>query len=381
MVSGPKMSDNRAHAEKVYRELAKVAGVVDLRYAQAFDYPTVTVEVDREKIASSGVTASDAARAITPYTSSSRFTVPNYWRDPASGVAYQVQVEVPFSLIRSVKDLELAPITTQDGTPILLRDAGTVREGTMPGQIDRYNMRRLVGMTANIQGSNLGDVALHVGKAIEAAGKPPAGVKVDSRGQVAPFHELFRGLAFGLLVAIVVVGLLLLAYFQSLRLAIVSVVPIPAVLLGVEIVLLATSTTLNLQSFMGAIMAVGVSTANAILFVTLAERSRHGGCSAGEAAIDGIRRRMRPILMTSAAMIAGMIPMALGIGEGGDQVAPLGRAVIGGLAAGTLVTLLILPAAFALLMSGAATASTSLDPFDPMSPRHVPKREEVSREP
>jgi multidrug efflux pump subunit AcrB len=176
-----------------------------------------------------------------------------------------------------------------------------------------------------------------------------------------------------------------MAYFQSLRLALVSVAPVPAVLLGVAIVLLVTSTTLNLQSFMGAIMAVGVSTANAILLVTLAERARVEGRNAMDGALEGLRRRIRPILMTSAAMIAGMIPMALGIGEGGDQVAPLGRAVIGGLAAGTLVTLLILPAAFALLMGGAGTFSTSLDPFDPSSPRHVPNidlvREEVSRVP
>lgn len=380
MVNGPKMADNRAHAEKVYRKLAEVPGIVDLRYAQPLDYPTVEVVVDREKIAATGATTGDAVRAVTPYTSSSRFTVPNYWRDPASGVGYQVQVEVPFALVKSIKDLELAPITTKDGETVLLRDVGEVKEGTMPGEIDRYNMRRVVSMTGNIQGSNLGDVARQVARAVEAAGQPPAGVKVDVRGQVTPLNELFRGLGLGLGVAVVVIGLLLMAYFQSARLALVAVTPVPAVLVGVVAMLLVTGTTLNLQSFMGTIMAVGVATANAILLVTFAERARFGGMNALDAGQSGAETRVRPILMTSAAMIAGMIPMALGLGKGGDQVASLGRAVIGGLAAGTLTTLFILPAVFALVMGRIGTASASLDPFDPDSPYHVPGAEPRSRE-
>jgi multidrug efflux pump subunit AcrB len=372
MVSSPRMADNRAHAEKLYRELAKVPGLVDLRYAQALDYPTVEVEVDRQKIAPTGGTASDAARAITPYTSSSRFTVPNYWRDPGSGVGYQVQVEVPSALVKSMTDLELAPVFSSGEDQVLLRDVGRVKEGTMPGQIDRYDMKRVVGITGNVQGTDLGDMARQVAKAVEAAGKPPAGVRVDVRGQVTPLNDLFRGLALGLAIAVVVIGLLLMAYFQSALLALVAVAPVPAVLAGVGLMLLATGTTLNIQSFMGAIMAVGVATANSILLVTFAERARVGGMSASEAGVEGARSRVRPILMTSCAMIAGMVPMALGLGEGGDQVAPLGRAVIGGLAAGTLATLFILPSVFALAMSWAGTASASLDPFDPSSPHHAP---------
>jgi multidrug efflux pump subunit AcrB len=397
VVNGPKMADNRAYAEKLYKELAKVPAIVDLRYGQAFDYPTVQVEVDREKLGPTGATIADLARAVTPYTSSSRFTVPNYWRDPASGVGYQVQVEVPFVLVNSVKDLELAPVAAKNGEKVLVRDVGQIKEGTMPGQIDRYNMRRVVSLTGNIQGEDLGDVAQQVAKAIEAAGPPPAGVKVDVRGQVAPMREMFgpltfdppwkvplgrwfSGLAGGLIVAGVVIFLLLMAYFQSARLALVAVAPVPAVLVGVAIILLVTGTTLNLQSFMGSIMALGVATANAILLVTFAERARVGGMNARDAGVDGARSRVRPILMTSCAMIAGMIPMALGIGEGGDQTAPLGRAVIGGLAAGTLTTLFVLPAVFALVMGRAGTASASLDPFDPNSIHHVPNPEAGSRE-
>jgi multidrug efflux pump subunit AcrB len=380
VVSGPRMADNRAHAEKVYRELGRVPAVVDLRYGQALDYPTVEVRVDREKAGASGVTAEDVARAVTPFTSSSRFTVPNYWRDPASGVGYQVQVEVPFALVRSAKDLELAPVRGGPD-PLLLRDVGQVKEGTMPGEIDRYNMRRVVSMTGNVQGSDLGDVARQVARAVEAAGPPPAGVQVDVRGQVAPLNELFRGLGLGLLAAVVVIALLLLAYFQSVRLALVSVAPVPAALAGVALMLLVTGTTLNLQSFMGAIMAVGVATANAILLVTFAERARVGGMTARDAGVEGARTRVRPILMTSCAMIAGMVPLALGVGEGGDQTAPLGRAVIGGLIAATATTLFVLPAVFALLMGGAGRASASLDPFDPESPHHVPNAREVPHAP
>ncbi|MCE9561819.1 MAG: efflux RND transporter permease subunit [Planctomycetes bacterium] len=379
-VSGPKMPDNRAHAEKVYRELANLSAVVDLRYGQALDYPTIEVEVDREKIAPTGATPNDAAKALVPFTSSSRFTVPNYWRDPASGIGYQVQVEVPFTLVKSAKDLELAPVLSKGPNKLLVRDIGRIKEGVMSGEIDRYNMRRVVSMTGNIQGTDLGDVARQVSKAVEAAGPPPQGVNVDVRGQLTPLNELFRGLGFGLIVAVVVIALMLLAYFQSFRLALVAVASVPAVLAGVVVMLLATSTTLNLQSFMGAITAVGVATANAILLVTFAERARVGGMTAREAGIEGAKTRVRPILMTSCAMIAGMLPMALGLGEGGDQVAPLGRAVIGGLAAGTLTTLFILPAVFALVMGRSGTASASLDPFDPASPHFVPHADPHNRE-
>jgi multidrug efflux pump subunit AcrB len=175
-----------------------------------------------------------------------------------------------------------------------------------------------------------------------------------------------------LFAAVVVIFLLLMAYFQSPRLALVAVTAVPAVLCGVTLTLLVTGTTLNLQSYMGAIMAVGVAVANAILLVAFADRSRREGMTALEAAVHGVRARVRPILMTSAAMIAGMIPMALGIGESGDQTAPLGRAVIGGLLASTAATLFILPAAFALFMGWGGRQSLSLDPYDPESRFHSP---------
>ena len=371
-ISGPNMQDNRAYAEKVHTELARIRALKDLRYVQTLDYPTIEVDLNRERSAASGIHAGTFGGALAPATSSSRFTAQNYWRDPKSGIGYQVQVEVPQALMKSKTDIETTPLMTNGNTPILVRDMATVKEGSMPGQIDRYNMRRVVSITANIEGDDLGDVSVQVAKAIEAAGKPPQGVNVDVRGQVTPMKELQRNLGQGLLAAVAVILLLLMAYFQSLRLALTAVAAVPAVLVGVAAMLVLTGTTLNLQSFMGTIMAVGVAVANAILLVTFAERYRREGLSAVEAGEKAARTRLRPILMTSAAMIAGMIPMAIGFGEAGDQVAPLGRAVIGGLFAATIATLVLLPAVFALLMDSAGRESSSLDPFDPDSAHHVP---------
>jgi multidrug efflux pump subunit AcrB len=376
VVSGPKMADNRTYAEKIRGQLAAIPSLRDLQYGQTLDYPTVDVRIDREKAAASGVTADDVARSLVAATSSSRFVVPNYWRDPGSGVGYQVQVEIPQALMRSSTDIETVPVKTSTETPLLLRDVSTVKESTMPGEVDRYNMRRIVSMTANIEGEDLGRVARRISGAVDAAGSAPAGVQVDIRGQITPMREMFSGLTYGLGVAVVSIFLLLTAYFQSVRLALTAVAAVPAVLCGVVLVLLATGTTLNIQSFMGAIMAIGVAVANSILLVTFAERYRREGRSAIEAGIEGARTRVRPILMTSLAMIAGMMPMALGLGEGGDQTAPLGRAVIGGLLASTLATLALLPSVFAIVMGRSSTASVSLSPTDPESRHFVPDSQE-----
>src|SRR5262245_4704370 len=372
VVSGPKLADNRAHAAKVREQLALVPSLRDLRYAQSLDYPMVEVRINREKAGLTGVSVEEVARSLVAATSSSRFVVPNYWLDPDVGIGYQVQVEVPQARMQSAADVEVVPVKPQGETPVLLRDVAVINEGTMPGQVDRYNMRRLVSMTANIEGEDLGRVAGRVARAVEAAGEAPAGVQVDVRGQVTPLRDMFRGLAYGLGIAVAVIFLLLTAYFQSVGLALTAVSAVPAVLCGVVLALLATGTTLNIQSFMGAIMALGVAVANAILLVTFAERARLEGRSAAEAGAEGARTRARAILMTSLAMIAGMVPMALGLGEAGDQTAPLGRAVIGGLLASTVATLTLLPAVFALVMGWASTRSVSLSPTDPESRYYVP---------
>lgn len=213
----------------------------------------------------------------------------------------------------------------------------------------------------------MGRAAAQIEKAVANAGAPPRGSTVNVRGQIAPMQDTLRNLGLGLAAAIVVIFLLLAANFESIRLSLVVLSTIPAVICGVIISLLVTGTTLNVQSFMGAIMAIGVAVANAILLVTFAEHQRKEGQHFDEAAVLGARGRIRPVLMTSAAMIAGMIPMALAFGTGAEQTAPLGRSVIGGLLFATLATLTILPCAFAVSQRHASLESPSLDPDDPLS--------------
>ncbi len=367
-VSGPAYAEVRAHAAKLKDELLKIPSLRDLQYGQALDYPTVSVEIDRERAGLSGVTADEVSRSLVAATSSSRYVVPNFWPDPKTGIGYQVQVEVPVAVMNSVKQVETIPVQRPGGPSLLLRDVARVTRGTMAGEYDRYNMKRSISLTANIAGEDLGRVASRIAETLERMGPPPKGVNVDVRGQIAPMREMLTGLSIGLAMSIVVILLLLTANFQSVRLALVAVSTSPAVVSGVVLALWLTETTINIESFMGAIMAIGVAVANAILLVTFAEkRRREEGAVPSAAAVYGAKGRLRPILMTSCAMTAGMIPMAVGWGEGGGQTTPLGRAVIGGLVAATIATLLILPAIFALVQGWAGRSSSSVDPDDPES--------------
>jgi multidrug efflux pump subunit AcrB len=375
VVSGPNLANNKSYADSVFAELKKIPTLRDLQFGQVMDYPRIKVEVNRERAGLAGVTEAEAATAMIAATSSSRYVLPVFWADPKSGIGYQVQLEVPPTHINSVDEVGMIPVKQVEGGQLLLRDIAKIEPGTMPEEYDRLNQMRYISMTANIQGEDLGRVTTRIDNAIKAAGELPRGVKVEIRGQVSPMLQMFHGLTVGLGMAVVVIFLLLTAYFQSLRLAFVAVATSPAVVAGVAIALYITGTTLNIESFMGAIMAIGVAVANAILLVTFAEHHRRTSKHALEAAIHGARDRLRPILMTSCAMIAGMIPMALGMGEGGEQTAPLGRAVIGGLSAATLTTLLVLPSVFAVVLGKSSVSSPSLDPHDPESSYYLPPHE------
>jgi multidrug efflux pump subunit AcrB len=411
-VNGTSLEENRAYAARIREHLAQIPSLCDLHYEQSLDYPTLEVKVDRALAGLSGVTAEDIGRALAPATLSSRFTTPLYWRDPKTGIGYQVQMELPQSRMNSVSQIEQVVVKAADGSDIEVENVARIRPGTMPGQVDRYNMKRVVSLTANVEGEDLGHVAQRIDKAVQTANEslwayfqgqngeqgwkneitgnagdiryqpdrpndPPRGLTSEVRGQVFPMRQMFGGLAGGkvfegltggLILAVVVILLLLTAYFQSARLALTVLSTTPAVIGGVVLALLVTRTTLNIQSFMGAIMAVGVAVANAILLATFAEQGRRDGKAAGEAAVEGAKHRLRPILMTSCAMIAGMVPMSLGWGEGGEQTAPLARAVIGGLAVATFATLFVLPSVFAVVQTRGSTRSVSLDPDDPESP-------------
>jgi multidrug efflux pump subunit AcrB len=366
-IQGVNLADDYAHAEKVERQLAKLGYLRDLQFAQEHNYPTLDIAVDRERAGQFGLTMSDVVRSVVPATSSSRFISPNFWRDPASGNAFQIQVQLPQNRMQSVDALAGLPLMRNGQPQPQLADIATLKPGAMPGLIERYNGQHVVSLTANIHGETLGQSAAGLERAIAAAGAPPRGVTVRLRGQIPPLQQTISGLRVGLLLSVLAIFLLLAANFQSVRLSLAVLLTVPAVLCGVLLMLRLTGTTLNVQSFMGAIMAIGIAVANSILLVTFAEHARREGAPAIEAAREGAESRLRPVLMTAAAMICGMLPMAIGAGEGGAQTAPLGRAVIGGLLLSTVATLGVLPALYAILQSRAAVHSVSLNPSDPES--------------
>jgi multidrug efflux pump subunit AcrB len=373
-ISGSALPVSKAYADKIVDQLKTVPFLRDIQIAQTLDYPSVAVNVDRERAGLLGVQMSDVTRSLVAATTSSRFTVANFWADPATGISYNLQVQIPEAKTSSLEDLQNIPVNSNTGQTVPLRNIASLAQGTTVGTYERYNLARVVSITANIHGSDLGTATKAIRHAIAAAGAPPeAKTKLDLRGQVVPLNQLLDGFRSGLVIAIIVIFLMLAANFQSLRLAFAVIATIPAVLAGVVVTLDLTGTTLNIQSAMGAIMAVGVAVANAILLVTFAEKSRITCADPIAAAVEGGRSRLRPILMTSCAMIAGMLPLALGLGESGDQTAPLGRAVIGGLVLATLATLFVIPSFFAILTSR-RVRSPSLDPNDSDSPHYSQPR-------
>ena len=367
--TGPQYNDVLSFAERVKQELSQISELRDLGYEEPLHYPSVEVHVNRVLAGQLGVTADQVGQAVVSATASSRFVSPNYWRDPNSGVSYQVQVQVPQAEMTSIKDVETIPVSSSvTGADPLVSEVASVRSGTVPGELDRQNGLWMIGLSANLGKSDLGRAATDIDRAIARAGSPPRGVTAQVHGQVSAMRQIFGNLSIGLALAIFIILLLLAANFESIRLSLIVLSTIPAVLTGVVLMLLITGTSLNLESFMGAIMAIGVAVANAILLVTFAERNRKNGADAKTAARNAAGERLRPVLMTSLAMITGMLPMALAIGRGSEETAPLGRAVIGGLFVATLATLLVLPTVFGLVQKRASLVSPSLDPDDPNSP-------------
>lgn len=368
-VTGPQYPDVAHFAQKLKASLAAQPELADVKIGQSLHYPNIDVRIDRVAAGDLGVTADKVARAVAAGTASSRFIAPDYWRDPKSGISYQVQVQVPQPRMTSAGDVGNLPVTGANASNLVLSQVADLHQQTVPGELDRQNGQWLVSITTNLAKADLGRAARAIDRAVAQAGAPPKGVTVQTRGQVSVMRDIFTNLGIGLAAAILVMLLLLTANFQSVRLALVAMAAVPAGLMGSLVMLLITGTSLNLESFMGTIMVVGVALANAILLVTFAERNRREGQPALEAAYTAARERLRPVLMTSLAMIAGMIPMALAIGEGSQETAPLGRAVVGGLLFATAAILLVLPIVFGLVQRGASLASVSLHPDDhPIDP-------------
>lgn len=363
-VAAAPLAQANGYAKKIEAEMKKVSFFRDIRIEEAVHYPSLQINVDRERAAQFGLTMQDVTQVITMATSSTRFVNKTLWRDPKSGLIFQVQVQVPEAGMQAIDDLKMLPLKGGQARPIL-DDVAAISMGEEAGQVNRQGANRFVTVAANINKKDLGSASKAVQKALIQAGEKPKGVLVSIQGQLQLLADTLEGLKTGLVIAIVVIFLLLAAYYQSFALAAMVLSVVPAVIAGSLLMLLAFGSTLNLQSYMGIIMSVGVSVSNAFLMADHAERSRfRNHIDTSVSAILAASSRLRPIIMTTLAMIAGMIPMAAGFGEGGGQVAPLGQSVIGGLIMSTFTTLLVLPHLFVLVRRKAGLNSSSLDPDD-----------------
>ncbi|HEV8411173.1 MAG TPA: efflux RND transporter permease subunit [Gemmatimonadaceae bacterium] len=345
--------------------VATIPGAADVHVKQVLDYPTMRVDVDRQRASEMGLSQSDVANAMLVSLSSSALVSPSFYIDPSNGVNYLVAVKVPLNQFQNVRSVMSTPVTSPG--QLNARDAGSlsdvphaptqtlgnlasIHDDVVPNEIDHYTVQRVVDVNANVEGSDLGSVISGVNKAIAGIGKLPPGMQIFVRGQGEVMNSTFKRLGLGLIIAILLVYLLMVVMFQSWLDPFIIMVAVPGALVGVLWMLAFTGTTINVVSLMGTIMAVGIGVSNAILLVSFANDIRlEQNLSPQDAAVEAGRVRLRPVLMTALAMILGMLPMAIGAGEGGEQNAPLGRAVIGGLMIATVVTLLVIPVVYAKL--------------------------------
>lgn len=360
-VAGKDMDQIESYSNKVLAKLKKIDYLRDIQIAQPLHIPVVSITLDRLKAAQFGLNVVDIARSVTASTSSSRFTEKNQWLDEKTAYTYQVQVQVPEYVMNTMDELKEIPLVKGQSSPVL-GDIATFNTSYHPGEYDRSGPRRFLTVSANIYKKDLGTATADVEKALKSAGTPPKGLTAEVKGMSSLLTETLSSLQGGLAFAILVIFLLLAANYQSFKLSLTVLSTVPAVILGSLTALLLTGSTLNLQSYMGMIMSTGVSVANAILIVTNAEKLRLEYKDSTRAAVVSAGIRLRPILMTSFAMIAGMIPMASGLGESGEQTAPLGRAVIGGLFFSTLAALFILPQVFACVQKKSSLKEPNLMP-------------------
>ena len=350
-VAGRTLETNHRFAAALKTKLAQVPGIVDLRVHQQFDQPMLSFDVDRTHAAETGFTQRDVANNLLISLSGSGQTTPTVWLNPVNGVTYQVATQTPQYDLTSLQQLGNIPVTGATGTrPQILEALASVKRETHMANVSHYNVQPVIDIYGAVQGRDLGGVSRDISAIIETARKDlPRGSTIELRGQIETMNSSFNGLLGGLALAIALVYLLIVVNFQSWLDPFIIVSALPAALAGIVWMLFLTHTTFSVPSLTGAIMCMGVATANSILVVSFAKDELARGRSAIEAAVDAGFTRFRPVLMTALAMIIGMVPMALGFGEGGEQNAPLGRAVIGGLMLATVATLVFVPAVFALL--------------------------------
>lgn len=370
-VSGMMRKMNMMTANKLLAKLNEIDYMRDQKMPISMNYPSYEINIDRVRAAQLGLDAMDIAKSLVATTASSRYTNRNMWVGGMMGIAYDVQVQMPQNQLNSKQELENIPLSKNSDRPVL-SDVATVTEGKALAESYNEGTMGYITVIANVHKTDLNRAKVDVEKAIAELGELPKGVNVQLTGMAPVLDDTMNSLASGLLIAIIVIFLMLTANFQSFKVSFVILTTVPFVMLGSLLLLKATGSTVNLQSYMGIIMSVGVSIANAVLLINNAETLRKTGWTATAAAIEATKLRIRPIAMTTIAMIAGMLPMAIGHGEGSEQVAPLGRAVIGGLLASTVSVLIILPMVFAWVMNKVDRTSPSLDPEDEESIHYSP---------
>jgi multidrug efflux pump subunit AcrB len=363
-ITGPSSNEraNLVLARGLVKRFAAVPGAVDVHLAQVMDTPELLVDVDRTLSQEVGLTQRDVTNDMLVSRSSSGQTAPNFWLDPKSGVQYTVAVQTPQWRIDSIDALGSTPLTAGPTTapPQLLANVATTSRTFGPTNLTHYNIARSLDVLVGVDGTDLGAVASPVGRIVDATRHGlPRGTAVTVQGQAESMNASFRGLGIGIAFAVVLVYLLMVVNFQSWREPFVILMALPGTLAGIAWMLFLTRTTLSVPALMGALMSIGVATANSILVVTFAAQKLREGLDVGAAALEAGRTRLRPVIMTAVAMVLGMMPMSLGLGDGGESNAPLGRAVIGGLVLATLSTLFFVPVMFSVLSrSPSAKVST-----------------------
>jgi multidrug efflux pump subunit AcrB len=350
-VSGPNLAANHAFATSLLSQLRNVPGAVDLRIHQLFDLPRIQVNVNRTKAIESGYSQLDVANSLLISLSGSYQTSPSYWLDPKNGVTYSLVAQTPQYDVSSVSDLNNIPITGETvHRPEIMGDVVSTSRRAEMAVVSHYNIQRAIDIFGNVQDRDLGGVATDINRIVEKAReKLPRGSQLIVRGQIDTMQSSFRGLLGGLILSIILVYFLIVINFQSWLDPFIIITALPAAMAGIVIFLFVSRTTLSVPALMGAIMSVGVATANSILVISFAKEHLAAEGDPTRAALEAGFTRFRPVLMTALAMIIGMIPMALGMGQGGEQNAPLGRAVIGGLICATIATLFFVPTVFSML--------------------------------
>ncbi len=376
-ISGNNLNQDLAYANRLKAAMEAIPGLVDIRIAEPMDYPAIFVKLDRDKALQTGITEEQAASSLLAALSGNMLIQPDFWLDPVSGVNYNVISQSPQHLISSIQDIANLPLTASSsvqpspgmagvvsssgadhasGTtaggampePQHLGNLATLEHTVDPAVIDHYTVQRVINLNCDVWGRDLGSATAAVEKEIAKLGVLPPGMAIHIRGQSQAMRQSFRTLGFGVILAAVLVYLIMVANFQSWLEPMIIMLAVPGALAGVLWMLALTKTTINVESLMGAIMAVGVAVANGNLLIIFANDLREEGYDSVKAAIEAASIRLRPILMTALAMILGMLPMALGIGAGSELNAPLGRAVIGGLIAATLMTLFVVPTVYSV---------------------------------